>query len=146
MRFLRQQTAKPDRRVLVTLVGGHRLNMGSRGSARPVKVCIYLSITAGWAPPIDVPEGECITREREPSLLSSERRVLAPDQLLQLNFTAPGARDSWVVVDADFGDRSVDYRAFRMPVENQELVQVNAWLDSNRVVDASNYHPSDAKP
>ena len=146
MRFLRQTTGKPDKRVLVTLVGGHRLNMGSKGAARPVKVCVYLSTASGWTPPIDTPDGECITREREPSLLASERRVLAPEQLLQLSFTAPGARDSWVVVDADFGDRSADYRTLRLPVENQDLVQVNAWLDNNRVNDASVFRTADSKP
>jgi type VI secretion system VasD/TssJ family lipoprotein len=145
LRMLRQES-KPDRRVLVTLVGGHRLNPGSKGAARPVQVCVYLSSEANWIPPADVPEGACTTREKDNSLLASERRVLAPEQLLQLSFLAPGTRETWVVVDADFAERATDYRSLRMAVDNQEVVQVNAWLDTNRVSNANGYRPTNAKP
>ena len=146
MRFLRQQQEHPDRHILVSLIGGNRLNQGSRSAPRPVKVCVYLSTTSDWIPPVDVPESACVTREREASLLASERRILAPDQLLQLNFIAPGTRDSWVVVDADFSERAPDYTALRIPVDNREQVQVNAWLDANRLSNANAPRTADAKP
>lgn len=146
MRFLRQQQAKPDKRVLVTLVGGHRLNPGGKGTPRPVQVCVYLSTTSSWSPTADFPEGGCTTREQDPAILASERRVLAPEQLLQLSFFAPSSRDSWVIVDADFGERAADYKSFRIAVDNQDMVQINTWLDSNRVNNANSYRPSESKP
>lgn len=127
-------------------MGGHRLNPVGKGAARPVQVCVYLSTTANWIPPADVPEGACTPRDKDSSLLASERRILAPEQLLQLSFLAPGTRDSWVVVDADFGERAADYKSLRLQVDNQEAVQINAWLDANRVNNANGYRPADTKP
>ena len=145
LRLLRQQV-KPDRHVVVSLVGGPRLNPGSKGVARPVRVCVYLTNMADWAPRVNDPESGCMAMDREASLLASERRILAPEQLLQINLVAPGTRDSWVVVDADFGEHAAGYKPFRLPVENRELVQISAWLDTNRVSNASEHRMAEVKP
>ena len=145
LRLLRQE-AKPDHHVVVTLVGGPRLNPGSKGNARPVRVCVYLTSMADWVPRADDPENGCTPMERETSLLASERRILAPEQLLQVSFVAPGARDSWVVVDADFGQHAPGYKPFRLPVENLEMVQISAWLDVNNVSNAIEHRMPEVKP
>ena len=132
MRVLRAQV-KPDKRVQITMAGGRSLNPGNRGNARPVMVCVCLSTTANWTPPADVPEGSCVARERDSDLLASERRILAVNQSLQVNLVAPGARDSWVVLDADFSDRTLDYKAFRTKVDGKDTVQINVWLDNKQI-------------
>lgn len=145
LRLLREQV-KPDHNVVVTLVGGTRLNPGAKGTPRPVRVCVYLTSMSDWAPPPGDTENGCVTLERETSLLASQRRILAPEQLLQLSLVAPGGRDSWIVVDADFGERAPGYKPLRLPVDNQERVQVNAWLDGNRVSNALEHRKFEEKP
>jgi hypothetical protein len=97
-------------------------------------------------PPIEDQDSGCVALEKDSSLLASQRRILAPEQLLQLSLVAPGTRDSWVLVDADFGARAAGYKPLRLPVENQERVQINAWLDDNRVSNALEHRMSGDKP
>jgi hypothetical protein len=101
---------------------------------------------ADWLPPIEDQDSGCVALEKDSSLLASQRRILAPEQLLQLSLVAPGTRDSWVLVDADFGARAAGYKLLRLPVENQERVQINAWLDDNRVSNALEHRMSGDKP
>jgi hypothetical protein len=101
---------------------------------------------AEWAPRADSPEGGCVSKESDTRLLASERRILAPEQLLHLSLLAPGGRDSWIVVDADFGKQATGYKPLRLPVENLELVQMSVWLDVNRVSNAVGSRLFEVKP
>lgn len=134
-----------DRQVDVTLIGGRALNTGRGTVSRPVQTCIYVVQNADWRPPPALGTGECVGRERDSAVIAVERRVVAPNQVQQFQLKAPGVREAWVMVDADFAFRPADYVPLGLRIEGHGLVRVSAWLDGNDIFDGRQPRPTRAQ-
>ena len=124
-----------DRQVDVTLIGGRELNLGRGSVARPVQACVYVVQSPDWRPP-SLGGAGCASRERDSSLIAAERRMVAPNQVQQFQVKAPGVREAWLVVDADFASRPVDYVPLNLRIEGHGTIRVSAWLEGNAIFDA----------
>lgn len=124
-----------DRQVDVTLIGGRVLNTTPDAVSRPVKACVYLVQNPDWRPPSTLDGGDCANREQNTSLIAAERRVVAPGQIQQFQLKAPGAREAWLLIDADFAVRPPDYAPLSLRVEGRGVVRMSAWVDGNTIFD-----------
>ena len=124
-----------DRQVHVTLVGGQRLNSGRSAAPRPVQTCVYIVQVPDWRPPAGPTRSDCVTHERDLNVIASERRVVAPNQIQQLQFKASGLRDLWLLIDADFAQPQSDYVPLRLRIEGHGMLHLAAWVDGSGIYD-----------
>lgn len=133
-----------DRQVHVTLAGGSRLNPGRNAAPRPVQLCVYVVQTSDWRPAVQGDQTGCVTKERDVNIVGSSRLLLAPMQIQQTQMQVSGMRELWVVVDADFAQRSVDYAPLRMKIEGRGWVHLSAWVEGNALFDGRYPVPASA--
>ncbi len=139
-----QFNAVKERSVYVTLVGAHRLNQSTGGSARSVQTCLYLAKDATWSPGLRAESSTCLTPMQDANIIASERRIMVPDQLQQISFTLSTDYDLWLVVDADFAERAVDYEPLRMRIKsNLPATNLAVWLDAHCIYDGLAARPND---
>lgn len=135
-----------DRQVHVTLAGGSRLNPGRNAAPRPVQLCVYVVQTSDWRPAVQGDQTGCVTKERDVNIVGSSRLLLAPMQIQQTQMQVSGMRELWVVVDADFAQRPVDYAPLRMKIEGRGWVHLSGWAEGSALYDGRQPIPALVAP
>nr|WP_179404264.1 type VI secretion lipoprotein TssJ [Burkholderia guangdongensis] len=125
-----------QRQLLVTLIGGSRLNVTTSGEPRPVQSCVYIVNAIDWVP-MASGDASCAGRDQDGTVLSVSRHVIAPNQVLQFWIDVSPSGKIWLVADADYARRPAQYAPLRMPVDGSGVIQVALWLDRDGIYDAS---------
>jgi type VI secretion system protein VasD len=133
-----------DRQLHLTLVGGAHLNPGRNSAPRPVQVCIYVVQSSDWRPAQQADQSVCMSKEKDVNIVAATRLLLAPQQIQQTQLQVSGMRELWVVVDAEFAQRPVDYAPLRMKVEGRGWVHLSAWVEGTAIYDGKRPLPATA--
>jgi type VI secretion system protein VasD len=133
-----------DRQVHLTLVGGAHLNPGRNSAPRPAQICIYVVQTSDWRPAQQAEQSVCMSKEKDVNIVAATRLLLAPQQIQQTQLQVSGMRELWVVVDAEFAQRPVDYVPLRMKVEGRGWVHLSAWVEGTGIYDGKVQLPANA--
>jgi type VI secretion system protein VasD len=133
-----------DRQLHLTLVGGARLNPGRNTAPRPVQICVYVVQTSDWRPAQQADQSVCMGKEKDVNIVASARLLLAPQQIQQTQLQVTGMRELWVVVDAEFAQRPVDYAPLRMKVDGHGWVHLSAWVEGTAIYDGKHPLPATA--
>ncbi|KVN35059.1 type VI secretion lipofamily protein [Burkholderia pyrrocinia] len=131
-------SSKPvePRQLLVTLVGGSRLNVSTSGEPRPVQACVYVVREADWVPMANG-DSSCAGRDHDGAMVSALRHVIAPNQVLQFWVDVPRSGEVWLVADADYAQRPAQYAPLRMRIEGGGVIHLAVWFDRSGIYNAS---------
>ncbi|SMG61106.1 type VI secretion lipoprotein TssJ [Paraburkholderia susongensis] len=126
-------TESAQRNIQVNLSGGKDLNPSVRRIPSPVEVCLYLVLEPDWLPEPQQFDSKCATARSNGDQVLSERRIVAPNRTETLVIKAPGNRDSWLVIDADFRTRSAKAEPLRVATKRTRNSVENVLLDEQQI-------------
>jgi len=127
-------TESAQRNIQVNLTGGKKLNPSVRGIPSPVEICLYLVLEPDWLPGPQQFHGKCAAASSGGDLVLSERRIVAPNRTETLTIKAPGNRDSWLVIDADFRARPIKAAPLRVATKKARNSVEIVLLDEQQIV------------